>query len=77
MIGYEINFKEDNPELSTFHVSRSTFFLLKFSLKSRNLCTDATYKLMRHGFLVFLIGVTDMKRKFSISCNEETKDNEL
>ena len=82
VIGYDINVDEDKPELSTFHLSISTLFLLEHGLKSKHLCADATYKLLWHGFPVFLIGVTDMKRKFhpislSICCNEETKDYEF
>ena len=82
VIGYDIHVDEDNPKLRTFHVSISTLFLLEHGLMTRHLCTDATYKLMWHGFPVFLIGVTDMKRKFhpislSICCNEETQDYEF
>ena len=43
VIGYDINVDEEKPELSTFHVSISTVFLLKLGLKSRHLYTDATY----------------------------------
>ena len=51
---------EDKPKLSSFHVSITTRYLLEHGLKTRHLCTDATYKLMWHRFPVFLIGVTDI-----------------
>ena len=82
VIGYEINVNEDDPKKSTVHVSISTRLLLEHGLYTKHVCTYATYKLMWHGFPVFSIGVTDMRRKFhptslSICCGEETSDYEF
>ena len=48
-----IHYNEKYPSLSTIRVSFSTKILLKICMKTKHICTDATYKLIWHNFPVF------------------------
>ncbi|CAF4975592.1 unnamed protein product, partial [Rotaria socialis] len=65
-----------------FRVFISSVCLLNIASISSHINADATYKLVWQGFLVLIVGTTDLNKKFhpfglAICSNEKTKDFEF
>lgn len=79
-----VNYKIDdkNPTDIKFRFFVSTKKLLSHAINARKMHADATYKLIWQGFPVFLVGMTDMRRKFhpfgiGVATNETIDDFEF
>jgi hypothetical protein len=56
VIAHQIEINDKIPKASTIKLSISTKYLLSLAKKTNHICTDATYKLIWHGFPVLLTG---------------------
>lgn len=80
VLNYEMNYENEANIEFRFIVSNK--LLLKQAIGSRNLHSDATYKILWHGFPILVVGITDLCRKFhpmgvAVCTSEQQKDFEF
>lgn len=80
ILSYEMNYEnEANVEFRFFVTAK---LLLKQAIGSRNVHSDATYKILWQGFPILAVGFTDLVRKFhpmglAVCTTEQQKDFEF
>ena len=82
VVGHEVNCDADNDEDRVLRAFISTKRLITLAIHQKLICSDATYKLLWHGFPVLLVGGVDKDKEFhpygiSITKSEAAEDFEF